>query len=308
MTRRSAGFRHVFLLQWIAALSLVPSVAVYADGDRARLVPQLAAGQVLRYDIRGHVQKHTRTESRAVRNVVPQDFRQDFSGILRITVKSAGTENGKPLVRAVAEFEYPEDKAVDPEKHGNAAKHSAEFTIGSDGQLKPDHALEELAPMEALAFVSWASKFAFGWIIPERITKPGETWKSEEPEKTPGPIDKLVWERTTTYGESGTCPVVAGELCAVFLTTADLKQKSSIENSTPEEYKLYDLKTKGSAKGANESYESISLATGLLMRGTEDMHQTMEVVIAKTDGTNDVKYTIEATSQFEMLLVAGSPR
>ena len=77
-------------------------------------------------------------------------------------------------------------------------------------------------------------------------------------------------------------------------------------NSTPEEYKLYDLKTSGQATGTNESYESISETTGLLMRGTEDMHQTMEVVIAKTDGTNDVKYSIQATSHFEMLLVSGS--
>jgi hypothetical protein len=174
--------------------------------------------------------------------------------------------------------------------------------------LKPGSGLEELTPLEALAFVSWASKFAFGWVIPDKLTKSGETWKSEELEKTPGPIEKLVWERTTTLGESSQCPVLASEMCAVFLTTADLKQKSSIENSTPEDYKLHDLKTAGSAKGTNESYESISKTTGLLMRGTEDMHQSMEVVIAKTDGTNDVKYEIEATSHFEMLLVSGSSR
>ena len=41
------------------------------------------------------------------------------------------------------------------------------------------------------------------------------------------------------------------------------------------------------------------------MRGTEDMQQSMEVVIAKSDGSNDVKYTIDAGSHFEMLLVSG---
>ncbi len=277
-----------------------------AGQNRTRFVPQLAAGQVLRYDIRGHVQKHTRTESRAVRNVIPQDIQQDFSAILQVTVETAGSENGKPVIRARAEFNYPESKTSDAGKESNAPKRSAEFTIGSNGQLKAQNGFEELTPLEALAFVSWASKFAFGWVVPDKITKSGETWKSEELEKTPGPIEKLVWERTTTLGESSGCPVFAKETCAVFLTTSNLRQKSSIENPTPEEYKLYDLKTTGSAKGLNESYESISEKTGLLMRGTEDMHQTMEVVIAKTDGTNDVKYNIEATSHFEMLLVSSN--
>ncbi|MGB2626554.1 MAG: hypothetical protein WAK20_07175 [Candidatus Acidiferrum sp.] len=291
----------------IVSLALLSGFSLPAAAqNRSRLVPQLAAGQVLRYDIRGHVQKHTKTESRAVRNVVPQDIKQDFSGILQITIENAGTENGKPVIKAVAEFRYPDNKMPDGEKQSDAPKRLARFTIGSNGQLKAENGLEELTPLEALAFVAWASKFAFGWVVPERISKAGETWKSEELEKTPGPIEKLVWERTTTLGESTKCAVVANETCAVFLTTSNLKQKSSIENSTPEEYKLYDLKTSGQATGTNESYESISETTGLLMRGTEDMHQTMEVVIAKTDGTNDVKYSIQATSHFEMLLVSGS--
>ncbi|HMD44446.1 MAG TPA: hypothetical protein VKH45_15335 [Candidatus Acidoferrum sp.] len=296
-------------LHWTTTLVLPVLFAFsssLAGENRLRLLPQLTAGQVLRYDIRGLVQKHTKTESRVVRNVVPQDVKQQFIGILQITVKNVGSENGKPVVSALAEFKYPQYKNAATEDSANALKHSAEFTIGSNGQLKLANGLEEFSPIEALAFSSWISKFAFGWVIPERIAKPGEVWKSEEPETIPGPIARLVWERTTTFGENGKCPVSGSENCAVFLTTAVLKQKSSADNSTPEDYKLHDLKTRGTAQGENETYSSISEVSGLLMRGTEDVHQSMEVVIAKTDGTNDVKYTVDATSHFEMLLIAGA--
>jgi hypothetical protein len=276
-----------------------------AGNNPLRLVPKLAAGQVLRYDIRGHVQQHKKTESRVIRNVLPQDVKQDFTGILRITVKGVGTENGKPLVSAVAEFEYPQEKNARPDENAKNVKHPVEFTIGGNGQLKSESGLDELNPVETLAFTSWISKFAFGWTIPARSMKLGEVWKSEEPENTPGPIARLIWERTTTYGQSTRCPVVEKENCSEFLTTAVLKQKSSAENSTPEDYKLHDLKTSGMANGKNETYDSISETTGLLMRGTEDVQQSMEVVIAKSDGSNDVKYTIDASSHFEMLLVNG---
>ena len=41
----------------------------------------------------------------------------------------------------------------------------------------------------------------------------------------------------------------------------------------------------------------------MAVRGTEDVRQSMNVVIAKTDGSNGVKYTIEAASHFEMVMV-----
>ena len=105
--RVQRGSRDAFLPQWTGGVRSRSCPRGRAWEENARARAGTCSGQSPVYDIRGHVQKHTRTESRAVRNVVPQDFRQDFSGILRITVKSAGTENGKPLVRAVAEFEYP---------------------------------------------------------------------------------------------------------------------------------------------------------------------------------------------------------
>jgi hypothetical protein len=296
----------IVIAGFLLAIFISP-IASAAGGKRVKLVPELKPGQILRYDVRGHVEQHRKTESRVIRNVLPFDVKQDFSGILQVTVENVSAEAGKPLVRAVAEFKYPQDGKTKREESIKAGNHTVEFTIGGNGQLKNETGFDQLTPLEALVFSSWISKFAFGWTIPERDMKPGEVWKSEEPEGTPGPIARLSWERTTTFGQNAKCPVLENENCAVFLTTAVLKQKSPVENSTPEDYKLHDLKTTGTAKGKNETYDLISEATGLLMRGREDVQQSMEVVIAKSDGSNDVKYVVDAASHFEMLLMIGTP-
>jgi hypothetical protein len=96
---------------------------------------------------------------------------------------------------------------------------------------------------------------------------------------------------------------VPAEKCAVFLTTATLKQKSSPKDATPEEFKLRELKTRGIANGTDEVYTSISLRTGLVLRATEDGKQTMDVEIAKADGTNGIHYTVNVNSRFEMVML-----
>ena len=99
----------------------------------------------------------------------------------------------------------------------------------------------------------------------------------------------------------------AAETCAVILTTATLRQKSSPKDATPEDYKLHDLRTMGSAKGRNEIITYISLKTGLVVRATEDAKQSMDIVVAKTDGTNRVHYNVDAESHAEVLLVSVAP-
>jgi hypothetical protein len=90
------------------------------------------------------------------------------------------------------------------------------------------------------------------------------------------------------------------------LTRATLKQKSPVKDATPEDYRLHELRTSGTAKGTDEIVTYISLKSGLVVRATEETQQSMDVTIAKADGTNAVHYTIEASSRFETLLVTGS--
>jgi hypothetical protein len=47
----------------------------------------------------------------------------------------------------------------------------------------------------------------------------------------------------------------------------------------------------------------ISRKTGLLVRGSEDVQQSLDVTIAKEDGSNQVQYLIDVTSHFETVLV-----
>jgi len=177
------------------------------------------------------------------------------------------------------------------------------FDILGSGQLGNVKGLDDLSPEQRLIWQFWVARFAFGWTLPSKRLKPGEKWKFEEPELNDSLIAGLVWERETTYARDDQCPVFPAETCAVLLTESTLKQKSSTKDSTPEGYRLHELKTLGSAKGHNQVITYISKKTGLVLRANEDVQQSMDVTVMKTDGTNDVHYTVEATSHLETLFV-----
>ena len=284
----------------IAAAMVCSQAGLWSRDKNARYLPELHKGQIVLYDIHGRVQRHVKTESRVASILEPREAKQEFSGRLRVRIKDVGAENGRPVVSAQAAFEYP---ASAPESTVAADKHFVEFTIGGNGLIKSLTGLDDLDPIERMAWQFWISRFAFGWTLPQERLKRGEKWKNEEPENNPAPIGRLVWARETTYGENGKCPVIPTEMCAVFFTSAVMKQKSSPTDSTPEDYRLRELKTSGTATGTNEIYTTISQNTGLAMRGTEEVRQSMNVMIVKADGSNGVKYNIEAASHFELLLV-----
>ena len=85
----------------------------------------------------------------------------------------------------------------------------------------------------------------------------------------------------------------------VFLTQSTPKQKSSTKDSTPE-CTAFELKTAGTAKGTNQAITYISKnASGPVLRANEDVQQSMNVTVIKSDGANGVHYTIEATSHLK---------
>ncbi len=222
---------------------------------------------------------------------------------LVFTAKEIHVENGRPVVVAHAEFDAGDGGASDKNA---SARANVEFTIAGDGQVAKAEGLDDVAPEMQLAWQFWLSRFAFGWTLPVEGAKPGDKWKTEEAEKSPSPIAGLVWEKETTYVGNDRCPLIPAETCASFLTRAALKQKSSAKDATPEDYRLHELRTSGTAKGTDEIVTYISLKSGLVVRATEETQQSMDVTIAKADGSNGVHYTIEASSRFETLLVTGS--
>src|SRR5271165_3666167 len=288
---------------WLVLAGLALCFALARDSSsetRVVLLPRLHAGQCLRYQIHGRVQRDITTESRVTSMMKPSDLKEDISLGLQITIKQIHTENGRPIVIAQGEFQFPKDASG---TGGQTANPKVDFTIDGAGQVQKVEGLDSLEPEQRLVWQFWIARFAYGWTLPVVGVKPGQTWKTEEAEQTPGPIANLVWEQETTYGPNDKCVTVPTEKCAVFLTTAKLKQKSSPKDTTPEEYKLHELKTSGTTSGSNEIFTSISLKSGLVLRATEEGKQSMDVEIAKTDKTNAIHYKLEATSRFEMVIV-----
>jgi hypothetical protein len=96
--------------------------------------------------------------------------------------------------------------------------------------------------------------------------------------------------------------------CAVILVTATLRQKSSRQNATPQDYKLNNLKTQGSASGQNETILYVSRSQALLVRSTESAQQSMNVTITLADNSNEVRYQLDAKSRSEIVLLSDSPQ
>jgi hypothetical protein len=287
----------------IAALSLMLSLCAPAlrSDARAPLVPQLKPGQSLLYEVHGRLNRSVKTESRVSTFLGPQQLQGDLSSQIRFTVQKVFA--GKPHPAANVQTELlPTGSAPTASPASPAQKLT--FDILGTGQLGNLKGLDDLSPEQRLIWQFWVARFAFGWTLPSSRLKPGDKWKFEEPETSDSLISGLVWERETTYARDDQCPVFPAETCAVFLTQSTLKQKSSPKDSTPESYRLHELKTLGTAKGANQAITYISHKTGLVLRANEDVHQSMDVTVMKSDGTNGVHYNIEATSHLETLFVS----
>jgi hypothetical protein len=202
----------------------------------------------------------------------------------------------------------------------NPASKSVDFTIQPDGRVDAITGLADLFPDQRQVWQVWLRQFAIAGVFPRDGVRPGQSWKSSEPEQAPSPIVKLEWEKQATYVRDEPCTPIQfsetgivtpknspAESCAVVLTSAVLKQKSPPKDTTPGDFRFHDLRTTGNATGKNETISYISLQSGLIVRVTEDDQQFMDVVIAKTDASNQIHYNVEATGHTEVLLVADAP-
>lgn len=284
----------------MAAGALLVCAAV-AWSDEARLfLPLLRPGQMLKYRSSLRIERTGKTESRVATMLQTPDYNQDLSGEMQILMKQIRIEKGRPILSARANWISSEAT-----HEGQSGKNEVDFQIASNGSLVEEKGLEGLQPEERVAWEFWLGRFAFGLALPADGVKIGDSWKTKEDETVASPIAGLYWEKETTYEQDDACPALPAEMCAVFLTEATLKQKSSPKDSTPEDYRARDLKTMGSVKGANHTITYISLKTGLLARATEDAEQEMDVVILKADGSNGVHYKLGATSHQETVIQAG---
>jgi hypothetical protein len=282
-----------------AAIVMLEASSAKSD-ERIRLLPRLQNGQTLQYESHARLKRSVKTKSNVSVVMEPAPLQADFAANLRLSIQDFHELDHRPMLAAETQL-LPADAPANGTPATVPLK--VAFSIGGDGGVTRADGLDDLDPAQRLAWQFWVAQFAFGWTLPPSGVKAGEKWKSVEPEHTPSPIANLVWERETTYVQDDQCPILRDEQCAVFLTNATLNQKSKPENATPEDYQLHELKTSGTAKGNNQTVLYISRKTGLLLRASEDVQQTMDVTIAKTDGSNQVQYQLEVTSHFETVFV-----
>jgi len=284
-----------------AALVALPLFADSQRNERIVLLPVLRAGQTFRYESHARIDRRMETKSNVSTILTPNQPRQDAEMTLRLLVKDAQLNGRKFVVTGETAVEPPAASSVDGAAPSKPQKVS--FQIAADGSIAAPKGLDGLDPAQTLLWQFWSSQFAFEWTLPVNGVKVGEKWKSEEVEKAPTPIANLVWEREITYVENDKCPSLTGQECAVFMISSTLKQKSNPKDATPEDYRIRQLKTSGTASGTNETVAYISLPTGLLVRATEDLRQFMSVTIAKADESNQVHYEIKVNSHFDTALL-----
>ena len=317
-------------IQRIAGLLFLAAATLCAGDRRINLLPRLRPGQTITYLIRFQSDKTVKTESKVVAPMAPNAAQIDAHGLLRVEILDVQQPGSKAAIHARGRFltldsgvwlKRPGDKKPDWDKqrvdpHGK----SIDFTISPDGSVNEVKGLDTLFPEQQQAWQQWVARFALAWTLPADGMKFGEKWKSEQAEQAGAPIAGLHWARESSYVRDEPCRAsqlsIMGDVsassgppdtCAVLLTTATLKQKSSSKDGTPEDFKLHELRTMGTAKGAGEIITYISLKSGLVVRATEETSQFMDVVVAKADASNRVHYNVDAKSHSEVLLVTETP-
>ena len=266
--------------------------------NRASLFPQLHTGQKLTYQIRVHVDKRTKADSRVASPIVPVEGPVDILRTIGVEVLDVAPNDprGKLLLRLQI---Y--DPAIQP-----PAPKTLDLSIRPDGTVDPPQNADALSSEDTQAWQAWLDRFAIAWSIPAKTIKLGEKWNAEE-SIAGAPLAQLSWQKESQYVRDEKCPAAQSpaDRCAVLLTTAILKQRSSPKDATPDDFRLRQLKTRGTAKGRNEMFTYISLRNGLVVRANEQAQQFMDVIIGKADGSNQVHYNIDASSSTEMLLLVG---
>ena len=317
-------------IQRIAGLLILAAATLCAGDRRINLLPRLQLNQTITYLIRFQSDKTVKTESKVVAPMAPNAAQIDAHGLLRVEILDVQQPGSKAAIHARGRFltldsgvwlKRPGDKKPDWDKqrvdpHGK----SIDFTISPDGSVNEVKGLDTLFREQQQAWQQWVARFALAWTLPADGMKFGEKWKSEQAEQAGAPIAGLHWARESSYVRDEPCQAsqlsIMGDVsassgppdtCAVLLTTATLKQKSSSKDATPEDFKLHELRTMGTAKGAGEIITYISLKSGLVVRATEETSQFMDVVVAKADASNRVHYNVDAKSHSEVLLVTETP-
>jgi hypothetical protein len=307
------------LICWCAVLWALSFNRAAAHSERLDLFPKFQAGEVVTYRISYRLDKQADTQSTVAMAPAPGATPADVQILLRLEILGVEVQGARSTVHARTNLQIlTSDTSPFAQKTDNGhGRADVEFMILPSGRIDQIKGLDALSPEQQQAWRQWTSAFAATAAFPANGIKLAQKWRSEAPEKSSSPISSLYWVRESAYLHDEPCrasqltpqgdvaaSTQAPETCAVVQTTATLKQKSPPRDTTPEDFKLHQLRTSGTASGTNKTLLYISLQTGLLIRSSDQADQTMSVTIAKSDNSNRVHYDIHAKSRTEVFRIA----
>jgi hypothetical protein len=283
--------------------------------------PRLHPGQTLVYQLELGGSRSTRVESQVIAPQSAPSVSLNALCLLQVHVEDV-TASGLRLKTYLSEKNPAGASQVDAAENSSNPDKLVEVLVSSNGSASQITGLDQLSAPQQLAWSSWLSQFASLLTYPKSGVRQGRRWQASEPETAPSPIAELSWRRKYKYVRQEACPVAeqssppgkngksiaSREICAVILVQAQLRQGSPANRSTPPDFKLRGLATRGMASGTNETAQYISTASGLIMRSVEDVQQSMDVTVALADGSNQVRYVINAKSRLQIQLLPDVPQ
>jgi len=267
------------------------------------------------------------TESSVASPQLPPSSNVNASGLLQVEIIATGAA-GLHIKTYYSERDEHNSAAAPSQYRGpqvsesTAADKLVEVLIASNGYASQIKGLDQLSSAQQFAWNDWLGRFTSAMTFPKQGIRSGQKWQTSEPETNPSPISALFWTKKYQYVRDEPClfdsqPEKSSPAkslanttqdCAVIFVQSTLRQKSPPKNSTPDDYKLRNLATRGTAAGQNETILYFSRVAGLLVRSTEDARQSMDVVVALADNSNAVHYALDAKSHSDIRLLPDSPQ
>jgi hypothetical protein len=158
----------------------------------------------------------------------------------------------------------------------------------------------------------------------------GQKWTNEQPiENTP--LAGLTWRTESTYVRDESIPAqtpddaaadatpattpsdavptttaapAAETPCAIIVTKFQIvRHRSEHGDATPPDYVHNGLRTSGTWTGSGESLDSISLATGLIVRSTQTTTQNMDFEVLSPTTGSKIHYVGQVETQSHVILL-----
>jgi hypothetical protein len=211
---------------------------------------------------------------------------------------------------------------------------AVEFTIDADGKLSHVAGLDQLLanPVASNTVRSSMAGLSASALFPKEGIVIGQKWTNEQPlENTP--LAGLTWRTESTYVRdesvpaqtpedaapvaapantstqaastvaNGTAPV-PDTPCAIIVTKFQIfRHGSEHGDATPPDYVHNGLRTSGTWTGSGESLDSISLATGLVVRSTQTTTQSMDFEILSPTTGSKIHYVGQVDTQSHVILL-----